>query len=329
YAGTEYGLFVSMDDGEHWQPFQQNLPVTPITDIKVHQKDLVISTMGRSFWIMDNLTPLHEMESEPRSLAIFNTEPGKRMYFRGSRGEASVPSYRNPSILLDFYLPADADKGITLEISKADANTPIRTFRNITEVKDETLTEERNMQTEFRRRGITAGLPVTKGMHRFSWDMRHQGIWDEEEKTYRGVGPYVVPGQYEVKLTANGNTVSTIVEVDVEQRVKDAGVTMEDLKMQESLSLQIQDLRAKAEVFERSIKKKMKDNKDLKSIHEELVTKEGRYEQPMLLAQTNYLYRMLQRADQRPGKDAYDRHDQLKSWLEKLQKKAQELMTSD
>ena len=60
YAGTEYGMFISFNDGETWEPFQSNLPVTPVTDIQVYRNDLVLSTMGRGFWIMDNITPLHQ-----------------------------------------------------------------------------------------------------------------------------------------------------------------------------------------------------------------------------------------------------------------------------
>ncbi len=61
YTGTEFGAFVSFDNGRHWQTLQQNLPATPITDIRVHRKDLVIATMGRSFWILDDVTPLHQL----------------------------------------------------------------------------------------------------------------------------------------------------------------------------------------------------------------------------------------------------------------------------
>ena len=67
YAGTEFGMYISFDNGAHWQPFQLNLPVTPVTDIKVAHKDLVLSTQGRSFWILDNLTPLHQLNDKVAS----------------------------------------------------------------------------------------------------------------------------------------------------------------------------------------------------------------------------------------------------------------------
>src|SRR5215208_3223254 len=70
YAGTEFGLFVSFDDGAHWQPLQQNLPATPVTDLVVHRNDLVVSTQGRAFWILDDLTPLHEIADPARRTRI-------------------------------------------------------------------------------------------------------------------------------------------------------------------------------------------------------------------------------------------------------------------
>ena len=66
YAGTEFGMFISFDNGAHWQPFQLNLPATPITDIKVHHKDLVVATQGRAFWILDNLSALHQIDAADR-----------------------------------------------------------------------------------------------------------------------------------------------------------------------------------------------------------------------------------------------------------------------
>src|SRR6185436_4529213 len=69
YAGTEFGIYISFDNGGRWQPFQMNLPVTPVTDIKVAHKDLVIATQGRSFWILDNLTPLHQIDSKVTTAA--------------------------------------------------------------------------------------------------------------------------------------------------------------------------------------------------------------------------------------------------------------------
>jgi hypothetical protein len=87
YAGTEFGMFISFDNGAHWQPFQLNLPNVPVTDIKVHHKDLIVSTQGRAFWILDNLTPLHQLSSQmttPR--AVLNSYNSEHRVLRPGRG---------------------------------------------------------------------------------------------------------------------------------------------------------------------------------------------------------------------------------------------------
>src|SRR4029079_8974578 len=124
YAGTEFGMYVSFDDGAHWHPFQQNLPITPITDIKVHRNDLAISTQGRSFWILDNLTPLHQMSdaiagtngSASGAAAPHLLKPRDAYRFRYTAGFGGVESNRtNPAdpqyppagAMLDYWLARD------------------------------------------------------------------------------------------------------------------------------------------------------------------------------------------------------------------------------
>ena len=81
YAGTEFGLYISFDDGAHWQRFQNNLPVTPVTDLRVHRKDLVVSTQGRAFWILDDVAPLHQITDEVQKADMYLFEP--RVAYRG------------------------------------------------------------------------------------------------------------------------------------------------------------------------------------------------------------------------------------------------------
>jgi len=327
YAGTEYGIYVSFDDGDSWKSFQNNLPITPITDIKIKDTDLVMSTMGRGFWIMDNLTPLYQLEESIAGIKIFQPRSGTRRYYRGSN---SVPQFPRPSATIDYYLGSDADQGITMTIANAsDPTNPVRIFRNIKELTDTTMTAERNMQTEFRRRGITNALVPDAGLQRLQWDMRHYGFYDKEKGTYTGTGPMVAPGNYIITLDNGVEKVSQNLTIDVDPNVLASGVTMADLKEQEALSLQIRDLRYAAEAMEKEIKKKLKDNEALKAVHEQLATKTGRYEQPMFLSQIRYLYSMLQRADQKPGKDAYIRFDKLKKWFNDIQKMAEQVSTTD
>ena len=112
YAGTEFGMFVSFDNGRHWQSFQQNLPATPVTDIRVHHKDLVLATMGRAFWIMDNVSLLHQLASRHelvmRSEAyLFQPREAYRMRYSPTGGSPDQPQYPPPGAAIDYYLAGE------------------------------------------------------------------------------------------------------------------------------------------------------------------------------------------------------------------------------
>src|SRR5580658_1394289 len=119
YAGTEFGMYVSFDNGGHWQSFQLNLPVTPVTDIRVAHKDLVVSTQGRSFWILDNLTPLHQInETKMTSSAILYAprEAIRSSGRGGGGGRGGGIQYPQPGAAIDYYLAAPASQDIVMEI---------------------------------------------------------------------------------------------------------------------------------------------------------------------------------------------------------------------
>jgi photosystem II stability/assembly factor-like uncharacterized protein len=124
YAGTEFGMFVSFDDGKRWQSFQQNLPVTPITDIKVHRKDLVLATMGRSFWVMDNLSALHQGAEALAGDApvLFRPRDHIRARYRGGRGGSDHVDYRLPGVDVEYYLPKGVAGPIQLDFLNAEGN---------------------------------------------------------------------------------------------------------------------------------------------------------------------------------------------------------------
>ncbi|MFN7117123.1 MAG: WD40/YVTN/BNR-like repeat-containing protein, partial [Saprospiraceae bacterium] len=143
YAGTEYGMFISFDDGKNWQPFQQNLPVTPITDIKVHRKDLVLSTMGRGFWILDNLTPLHQLNIDKKSTALAIANESYRMRYQGTSVN-ELPTYPAPGVIIDYYLVNNVTNEIKLEILDAGG----KVIRSFTGNKNAgSAGNERDMQT--------------------------------------------------------------------------------------------------------------------------------------------------------------------------------------
>lgn len=339
YAGTEFGLFISFNDGANWQPFQNNLPVTPVTDIKVHQNDLILSTMGRGFWILDEISSLAQLVAVGDSDAyLFKPEDTKRFrYFsRGGRDSVS-PEYPSTGVTIDYYLK-DAEEEVTLEIVNAEG----RIVKSFTSGKAEPVTDlERDMATGFINPPPSSGLKNNEGINRFRWNMRHYGGWSQNDRrAYRGNGPMVSIGTYTARLTANGKTLTRQFNIELDPR--NTLVTEGDVKAQEELALEIRDfqdevnqlvqvLSEKRKALDNSldterVSRKIRRQKEaLDKVYYQLVTPPGTYMQPMLQAQTGYLNSMLGRADQRPGKDAYDRLEELKSQFEAIKKEAEAL----
>ncbi len=312
YAGTEFGMYISFDDGEHWQVFQLNLPVTPVTDIKVHRDDLVLSTMGRSFWILDNITPLHHI-SENTKNSLFTPRETYRMRFRASRDSAG-PEYLPPGVIFDYVLTEEPKEDIVLDIQDSSGQK-VRTFSS------------------------SSGQPRLKktvGAHRFLWDMRMEYSIEESTETQSRRprrGPLVIPGMYQGIITIGEWSESVQVEILLDPRVAADGVTLSDLKEQEQLSLdvlklqdrarntsnrlekEIENLTAKTEKGKKLSRREKNLESKLNKIKARLVTSRGRYQQPMVLDQIGYLAGMLDRADQKPGHDAYVRYDELQEAL--------------
>jgi len=329
FAGTEFGIFVSMDDGENWMPFQQNMPVTPITDIKIKEKDLVLSTMGRGFWILDDLTPLHQWGSDD-DVAFFEPRDAYRLRYRGGGEFVDYPS---PGVRMHYFLPNSADE-VNLEIMDSEGKI-IRAFTS--KEPQEGSEGQRDMQTEFIYGGnVGLELGAKPGLHRVMWDMEHAGPWDANPRRSGRGGPTVAPGRYQARLTVDGKSHLQTFFIRMDPRLE--GVTQQDLKRQEALSLQVRDMISEAKRYEAAVKKqieklektasesnkkravedaKMRMNK-LQRIVSTLETAEGRYMRPGLIPQMGYLGSMIRRADQLPGQDAYERFDELKLELEAL-----------
>lgn len=320
YAGTEFGLFISNDDGQSWSPFQKNLPVTPVTDIAVKDDDLVLSTMGRGFWMMDDISTLRQIDFARKMTVLFHPKPAYRMRYRSTTATA-IPEYPTCGMDIRYYLDKNY-KDLQLKIYNENGDC-VRTYSMTT--KPEEKEDEPDMQTGFRRGGSSANLATTSGAHTIRWDLRH------DTKKYgadRGrPGPMVSPGSYKIELTHGFKSHSTIVEVLVDPRIAAAGISHKDLQKQEALALKVQQLHYDAKEFEDYLAKQVKENdtalaiEELKALKSEVTTDEGRYPTPMLIDQTSYLYSMLDRADQVPGQDAYDRYEELKNKLETLKKR--------
>lgn len=317
YAGTEFGMYISFDDGTNWQPFQQNLPVTPITDIKIKDEDLVLSTMGRSFWILDDLSPLYQIEAPLASNKLFTPRDAFRMRYRGTRSNI-VPYYPGPGAYIQYYLKEKASSPIKLEILDEEG-TVIRQYQSAEDTEEESQ-ETPNMATGFYRQGATPELLNAVGVHRFRWDLRHQSA-----NPNRRSGPMAAPGTYTARLTIGGQVQQSSFRVKMDPRVLDAGLSESDLQAQEELAMKVDALHAEAVkmqswVSDQLKKESLEESKKqaLDKLHKALSTAEGRYMTPMIVDQIRYLSSMLDRADQRPGKDALDRYEELRQGLEEL-----------
>ena len=336
YAGTEFGAFVSLNDGQNWTRFEQ-FPTTPVTDMKVHQGDLVISTMGRGFWILDDLTSLRGINSiGNQKLVLFQPTDGLRTRMRGSSAK-NGPEYSSAGVRMDYYL-ADDKQAVSLEIYN-DQNELVRSY--VGGQAEPSVNTERDMSTEFSKTPASSGLPHQQGMNQFNWNMRHRNGWNKNKKrAYRGSGPMVRTGTYKAVLKAGDLVQEKSFQVLLDPRV--SLVSDEDVAQQELLALELRDFQdnvnqlinaideerklLKTALDKEKVNKKAQQRKAaLDRVYYKLVTSPGTYQQPMLQAQTSYLNSMIGRADQKPGQDAYDRLEDLKNQFEVVKSEFEDL----
>lgn len=215
FAGTELGLFISWDGGKNWSPFQLNLPHTPITDLRIHQGNLIAATSGRSFWILDDLSVLRQYQ---KTLPAFSVYQPANAYIANGGSELNssseeidgVNTYEgvNPAngIAVYYNLPEiKKDEDITLEVKNANGNL-IRTYSSKS-AKDPKKWDGGP--------DIEPSLPKSKGLNRFVWDMRYPTLPGVEnayiEASYRG--HKASPGKYSFILKMGGQNVSTMAEI--------------------------------------------------------------------------------------------------------------------
>ena len=209
YAATETGIFVSFDDGNAWQSLQLDLPEVAVTDLQVRRNDLVAATQGRGFWVLDDLTPLHQLTDEvtPEKVHLFAPRDAYRV---GGGGGFSRPNTgKNPpyGAVIQYVLPEDVgeDTVVMLEILDADADV-VRTFRN--EETDWDRCSRDN--TEPRNRRPIKVLPAEPGMNRWVWNLQRDPLYCVPDvRLFRGWNSTrVVPGTFTARLTV-GEVVKT------------------------------------------------------------------------------------------------------------------------
>jgi len=332
FAGTEFGMFVSFDDGASWQSFQQNLPATPITDIHEKDGDLVISTMGRSFWVMDDIQPLRQVADAAATRTAFLFQPATahrvRSGPRGFRAEgpALEPQYAGWGAHIDYYLASDAPGPVTLEIADASGTT-VQSYES--RGPGVSSTEEQEMRGAFRRFSGQPTVETGAGMHRFVWDF-------STAMGPGGRGPTAVPGRYTARLTVGDQTLSRTFDVRIDPRVAEDGVTVADLQAQYDLAIEVMELMAAADETTEEVASQMERARSaeadealetLAAIHADLEEADvGSYPQPMLNDQISYLLGMISRADQPPGDFAYERFEDLSDQLEEIRERLRAAM---
>ncbi len=270
YAGTERGVWISFDDGGHWQRLQRNLPPVPVHDLVVKDNDLVIATHGRSFWIMDDVATLRALAPEAIAGASHSFTPALviRADFGGSGPELGMPGGQNPPFgaIIDYWVKS-ADQKVTLDFYDAGGQL-IKTFTSAADTFAFTdsvryrakLDSLRNIgvmpasvDTNVIRRVQPEAeeapahpfppehAPNKKGMNRFVWDLQYpDAAWFSRMVLWTGFlqGPVAVPGTYTVKLTVAGATESQTFTVKNDPR---STAKQADLEEQFKLEIQIRD----------------------------------------------------------------------------------------
>ncbi|HUI56580.1 MAG TPA: hypothetical protein VLY04_16505 [Bryobacteraceae bacterium] len=339
YAGTEFGIYISFDNGSHWQPFQMNLPVTPVTDIRIAHKDLVLSTQGRSFWILDDLTPLHQLSDKVTTAAATLFEP--REAIRTTRGGGGVgggrgaggPQYPPAGAAINYYLASAPAGDFTMEILDS-AGKVVRQFTSAgaaAEAAPPVDTEpppSEEGEGSPRVRGAPARLDKSAGLHRFTWDLRYPGPWQSAARQEGPNGPMAVPGKYAVRLTVGSWTSTQPLVISEDPRITKDGVTLSDLREQFEHNLRVRALVSdvnRTVVRLRAAQAKLKGATGaeadstlprLNELASHLVTPAIRYSKPELQTQITYLYSMTTATDQKIGHDAVERYTTLRRELD-------------
>ena len=250
YAGTETGMYISFDDGKQWTPFQQNLPIVPITDLAVKDNNLIVATQGRSIWILDDLSVLHQLEEGMAAGGrhLYQPKPAYRTDGNTTEKPSKTAGTNHPNgVITHFYLEELAEKdSISLAYTTTSGDT-LAVFKNSSKDKKKKL-------------------EVKKGGNTHVWDTRTKGAeklegmvlwWAELE------GPKAVPGNYRVHLTVNDTTLSQPFNILPDPR---AEATVADMQQ---LYEFVTDINATVDRAHQSIKKIRRVNARLEAFEKQ------------------------------------------------------------
>ena len=317
YAGTEFGLFISFDNGAHWQPFNQNVPNVPINDIRVFHKDLIVATQGRAVWILDNLTSLHQLTPQitASSAHLYRARDGYR-----TRDGADI---LGP--MVEYYLPTETP--VRIDILDA-AGAMVNSYNSETPVggagrsgrggRGGAAQQDPDMPSG-RGRGGPPPSRVTKvaGHNRFVWDGRHSSSL---------AAP---PGRYTARLAIGRDTMTTPLTVLIDPRLAAEGMTVADLKEQFDHNLRMREMVAEVGRVRQRIQGAASRLQNasgaaadtlarVQAVAAKVETEPVRYGKPGIQQHISYLAGMTSGGDQKIGRDALARYAVLRKELDAI-----------
>ncbi len=336
YAGTEFGLFISYDDGAHWQSFELNLPNVPVTDIKVHHDDLILATQGRSMWILDDVSALRQVNAQTATTAAVLFKPreavrariGGGRGFGGGGGAGGAPTsgqaqFGPNGAFIEYYLGKSPSGPVTIAILDS-ANHPIRQYSSEATVTTASADapaaapDDEEGGGGFRRAAPPVRLTTNAGMNRLVWDFNNDG------------GLMLPPGSYKVKMSAGSWSATEALALQPDPRLTSDHVTAADLRDQYEHNVRMREMTAEVgrvanRVRQARTRLRNGGNADsLAKVDSLAMTLFGpdegvRYGRPGLQTQITYLAGMTTRVDQRVGHDAVERYQVLRKELAALE----------
>ena len=250
FAGTEQAVYYSTDDGDRWQSLRLNMPATSIRDLVIKDDDVVVGTHGRSFWILDDITPLRQLEPKTLDADVHLFAPQQTWRVRWNMNTDTPlppeePAGQNPpdGAVINYWLKSSASGPVTLEIVNS-AGRIVRTYASTD--KPDAIEDVGNVPKYWIR--PTRILSKEAGLHRFVWDLHYAPPKGASQSypiaaIYGNTapvpsGPWAHPGQYTIRLTANGRTVTQSLTVKMDPRVQTPSAGLEQ---QFTLSLELYD----------------------------------------------------------------------------------------
>ncbi|GAC1487173.1 MAG: hypothetical protein NVS1B5_09990 [Gemmatimonadaceae bacterium] len=286
FAGTERAVYFSLDDGDEWQAIRLNMPATSIRDLVIHDDDIVVGTHGRSFWILDDMTPLRQLDAKAAGTETFLFRPKLTYRFRRDKNTDTPlppeePAGKNPpdGAIINYRLGADAGTPVVIDILD-NAGKVVRSFSSADSV--EPIETDLNVPTYWVR--PQERVATTRGTHRFVWDLHYpppkvlgheypiSAIYGDTPR--HPLGPAVLPGAYTVRLTANDRsyTEPLVIRMDPRVQISEMGLRLQHdigIRMNNAIS---RDFIALAEVrAQRTLLRTQREGAKAKDVADSLV----------------------------------------------------------